>query len=166
MAPLIAFQKHGGHHRDVHHADVRRLLVLVGALVAALVAVVFIGSSGTTPVGLKQPHTFGAWKLAVASVDWNAGSAPPAGRSIRVNVAVQYLGDGVALSPFAFVAEGANHARYPLMFPVRLIETMYSGARENFPLDFTVAANDLNTLKLDVYYGRSTTPVQFALRSY
>jgi len=147
----------------------KRVVLLIGALAVALVAVVFIESSGTSPVGFGQPYTFGAWKLAVASVDWNTGSAPTAARNITITVTVQYLGAGDARTPFAFVTQGARHARYgdPDLpgAPVLLGETMYAGGRQNFPLDFTVAANDLNTLTLDAYYGRSTTPVEFALRT-
>ena len=132
--------------------------------------VIIIESSGASPVGFEQTHSFGPWKLAVASVDWNAGSAPAAAQNVSITVAVQYLGAGAASTPFAFLTEGPHHTRYgisPLIpgLPVVLHETMYSGARETFPLDFTVAANDVNMLTLDVYYGRSTTPVRYALHA-
>jgi hypothetical protein len=147
---------------------VRFALVFVVALVAATVAAVFIESSGSSPVAFGQAQTFGAWKVAVASVDWSAGSAPPGARSIIVTVTVRYLGAGAARPPLAFLTEGARHAPYgdPELAgsPDLLPDTMYSGSQERFPLDFTVAANDLNTLRLYVYYRTSTMPVQYALR--
>ncbi|MGH2886002.1 MAG: hypothetical protein ACRDPA_25455, partial [Solirubrobacteraceae bacterium] len=95
--------------------------------------------------------------------------SPPGARSIAVTVTVQYLGAGAARPPLGFIREGAHHAPYGYSDPAIgrpqvLPDTMYSGGRQSFPLDFTVAADDLNTLRLYVYYRANATPVQFALR--
>lgn len=147
-------------------------LVFVLALVAASVAAIVIESGGTSAMSLGQTQTFGEWKLGVASVDWNAGGAPQAARSIRIVVAVQYVGAGESRPPFVFYVEGAHHAIYagpdaaqgiPETLPV---DSMFSGARERFGLDFTVATDDLDTLKLYVEtLSAKAAPVEFALHA-
>jgi hypothetical protein len=147
-------------------------LVFILVLVAASVAAVAIESGGTSPIALGQTHTFGECKLAVASVDWNASAAPPAARSIQIAVAVQYLGAGESRPPFGFYVEGAHRAIYagpdgaqgiPETVPV---DSRFSGARERFGLDFTVATDDLDTLKLYVETSSAkAAPVVFALHA-
>jgi hypothetical protein len=125
------------------------------------------------PVPLGRAQRFGDWKLGVEAVAWNPSSwalgvepPPPGDQNIAVTMTVQYFGPGHAVPPFRFFAEGAHHARYGnLRNLLRVVLMWGNGSREQFMLGFTVAKNDLNTLRLYVNYDSSQTPVQFALRS-
>ena len=148
----------------------RLLVVFVIALVAASAAAVVVESSGTSSVALGQAQTFGQWRVSVASIHTTGRGAPPSASNVTIDVSIRYLGVGDAKPPFFGYVEGSHKVRYGDEFgaiqPVGDGRVMFSGARESFTLDFTVADNDLSSLSL--YVEPALRPkeatVQFALR--
>jgi hypothetical protein len=145
-------------------------------LIIAFVAVLFVSSSGSTPVAVRAPVTIGDWTLKLQSVNVNARAAPSHAREVIARLSFTYHGPGEAQQPFLFYVQGGHGVRYPLgdcqteSLTGGLHESdvlLFSGASASRNACFLVATNDLSTLTLYAQrvtaQGKKGQPLAFSL---
>jgi hypothetical protein len=132
-----ADERHRAQARGPRLHRTRRALrwgfAFLALLIAALVAVLFITSSGSTPVAVGEQSTLGNWSVGVDAGSFDVGpTETPGGQKLAAVVTLRYRGPGQGYAPFTVYTEGSHGAKYPLTscyLPLTLKELKGNGPK-------------------------------------